>query len=194
VAQGSHCFLLLDAYAWKARPANRQISSSRSNSTLMPVSEQNLLRNASVRPGAAISSANPGALSTNEPCQSIVKGLLSGIADGRVAILKGDNHIDIDRSRHRSRIARVQRMIAFFPDPIPRLPIPRYLANGLFALTARTLTPLLSSSNSNTSPARTPSALRVARGTVIRPFDVIFAWLSNDRTLGLPRQIMQVLI
>src|ERR1051326_4107851 len=66
-------------------------------------------------------------------------------------------------------------MIAFFPDPITRLQIPRYLANGLFVLTGRTLMPVLSSSNTNRSPARIPSALRTARGTVIRPFDVIFA-------------------
>lgn len=60
---------------------------------------------------------------------------------------------------------------------------PRYLANGLFALTGRTFTPVLSSSNSKTSPARTPSALRMARGTVIRPFDVIFACFSNAPAL-----------
>jgi hypothetical protein len=70
-------------------------------------------------------------------------------------------------------------MIAFFPEPMLRLPIPLYLADGLFALTGHTLTPDLSSSNTNTSPARTPSALRMARGTVIRPFDVIFARFFN---------------
>src|ERR1700739_218942 len=111
--------------------------------------------------------------------QSIVKGLLSGIANSRVAVPKGNDHIGIDRGRHRSRMARVQRMIAFFPEPIPRLPIPRYLANGLFVLTGRTLTPVLSSSKSNTSPARTPRALRMARGTVICPLDVIFACFSK---------------
>jgi hypothetical protein len=53
------------------------------------------------------------------------------------------------------------------------------LANGLFALTGRTLMPVLSSSNSNTSPAHTPSALRLATGTVIRPFNVIFALFAK---------------
>ena len=84
------------------------------------------------------------------------------------------------------RISRVQRMIAFFPEPIPRLPIPRYLVNGLFALIGRTLTPVLSSSNSSTSPARTPSDLRMARGTVIRPFDVIFALFLQAPSLPIP--------
>jgi hypothetical protein len=117
--------------------------------------------------------------SHGDACAPIRKSARIRRGPGSRCFLLLENHIVIDSGRHRLRIARVQRMTALFPDPMPRLPIPRYLANGLFALTGRTLTPVLSFSNSNTSPARTPSALRMAIGTVIRPFDVIFACFTK---------------
>lgn len=74
------------------------------------MSEQNVLRNASVRPGAAISSANTGGAQYQPTAsQSIVKGLLSGIADSRVTVPKGNkSHWYLRRSSsltHRSRPA-----------------------------------------------------------------------------------------
>ena len=78
-------------------------------------------------------------------------------------------------SGYRPRSSRIQWFIVFFPEPIPRLPMPRYLANGLSARTGRTRMPSSPASNNSMSPARTPSARRMASGTVIWPFAVIFA-------------------
>jgi hypothetical protein len=101
--------------------------------------------------------------------ESSVERLLCRSANGLISVPESNSHIRINGS-HRPRVSRIQRLIAFFPEPIPRFPMPRYFANGLLALTGRTLMPILSSSNSNTSPGRTPSAFRTASGTVIWPF------------------------
>ncbi len=63
----------------------------------------------------------------------------------------------------------------FLPDPIPGLPIPRYLENVLLLRMGRTRIPLPSLSNNRRSPVRTPSTRRTSRGTVICPLLVILA-------------------
>jgi hypothetical protein len=87
----------------------------------------------------------------------------------------------IDRGRHRSRIARVQRMIAFFPEPIPRLPIPDPPVLG-----KRTFCSYRTHSDAGLVFFKQQHVARAyperpadATGTVIRPFDVIFACFSN---------------
>src|ERR1035438_5135556 len=65
--------------------------------------------------------------------------------------------------------------MAFFPDGIPGLPMPRYFSNTPWLRTGRICTPLLSVSKSNRSPSRTPSRRRTSMGTVIWPLLVILA-------------------
>lgn len=112
--------------------------------------------------------------------QSIVKSRLGGIAHCRIAVPKSDNNVGIQCSCHVPRISLTQRRMAFLPEPIPRFPMPRYLANGLPVLTGRTRTPFLSLSNNSVSPGWTPSTFRIACGTVIWPLVVIFACFSTS--------------
>ncbi len=113
--------------------------------------------------------------------QRIIERFLGRIANGGISVPESNDHIRINGSCHLPRISRIQRLIAFLPEPIPRLPMPRYFANGLLVLTGRTRTPPLSVSNNKASPGRTPRARRTASGTVICPFVVIFACFSKAR-------------
>ena len=63
--------------------------------------------------------------------------------------------------------------------------MPRYFSKGLPARTGRTRIPELSLSNSKLSPALTPKARRMSRGTVICPLLVIRACFCKASLLRL---------
>ena len=65
------------------------------------------------------------------------------------------------------------------------MPIPRYLANGLFSRTGRTRIAAPSSSKMSLSPGPTPKARRISRGTVICPLLVILACFFNAFLISL---------
>src|SRR5271165_7514463 len=74
------------------------------------------------------------------------------------------------------------------PEPIPGLPMPRYLENELLVLSARTRTFWPTLSNTRRSPVRSPRARRTSRGTVICPLLVILAcFCITDPFLTLSR-------
>ncbi len=106
-----------------------------------------------------------------------VKSGASGQSDPSVRVPQGDNDVRVDRGGHDQslwpRISRSHRLMAFLPDGIPGLPIPRYFSNTLWLRTGRTCTPLLSLSNRSRSPGRTPKIRRTSTGTVICPLLVI---------------------
>ena len=106
-----------------------------------------------------------------------VKSSPSGQSHPRVRVPQGDNDVRVDRGCHRQsmwpRISRSHRLMAFLPEGIPGLPMPRYFSNTLWLRTGRICTPLLSLSNRSRSPGRTPKIRRTSMGTVICPLLVI---------------------
>ena len=134
------------------------------------------IQEGSVRPGAASSSAKTGAAITRVPRLKAVSRafwaneLREGFLSHKAIIT-----VRINRRCHCPRRPRNQRPIPSRPEPIPGLPIPRYLANELLVLTARTRTPCSSLTNTKRSPARTPRARRTSRGTVTCPLLVSVA-------------------
>src|ERR1700683_214508 len=95
--------------------------------------------------------------------------------EGLVFVPEGNKDVSVERGCHEPRISRMCLSTAFLPAATPRVPMPLYFANGLFARTGRTRIPVRSFSKSNLSPGRTPRARRISCGTVICPLLVIRA-------------------
>jgi hypothetical protein len=174
------CLLRRVAYPWNAVPAALQILSFNSHSASTPVSSQNRSMNASVRPGAAISSAYTTAESTSFSCPQAASRAFRAAQCKTSFVSHNATRTRVERSRHSSRSplnSRSHFWIAFRPFPIAGLPIPIYFANGLSFRTAVTRTPFPMSSHCSRSPTRTPSLCRMSRGTVTCPLLVSLACL-----------------
>jgi hypothetical protein len=93
-------------------------------------------------------------------------------------IPKSDQYIRVDRCHNSPRTSRTQRKTAFFPEPIPGVPMPRNSSNTLPRRCGEMTTLFPCFRNTILSPAATPNSLRNSRGTVICPLLVIFATRS----------------
>jgi hypothetical protein len=141
----------------------------------MPVSLKKSFRKGSSRSGKAKSSAKTGAAITSPPVSSAASNAdcASELRDS--SLFHKAKDVSVERGCHEPRISRMCLSTAFLPAETPRVPMPLYFANGLFARTGRTRNPVRSFSKSNLSPGRTPRARRISCGTVICPLLVIRA-------------------
>ena len=109
--------------------------------------------------------------------ERLVQNGLRGRAQGGIRVPERNNHVGINGGGHRPRNSLSHRAMAFFPEPIPGFPIPRYFAKGLSSRTGRTRIASPSPSKATRSPGFTPSARRTSHGSVIWPLLVILACL-----------------
>ena len=173
---GSRFRRLRAEWAWNARPAIRQMVSSRLQSTEMPVAARNSSRNASFFTGEAINSEKTGAAMIKLPRSSAAR--MAAFA----GIFKESSSFQRDTRTFVSSAVIIVRASGETNEGLlsARARYPVYQSReisqtGPAVRTGRTLQPVPFVSNSSLSPARTPRARRISYGTVICPLLVIRA-------------------